>query len=90
MPSGLSAVGLDIVLTSTLLAWLLWRPVVLPMVMLILLQVLSLVVNIDAIAATQVNSLPFKALLVHIVLRLLIIGFGIAFVVRARQEAASA
>jgi hypothetical protein len=81
IPAGFAVVGLDIVLTTALLVWLIYRPSITAVVILIVFETIGLILNLFTIPDVHANSGQFKPLLVHILLRVFVIGFGIAFAV---------
>jgi hypothetical protein len=62
-----------------LLGWLIFRPGILSATILAIFEAFGLIMNLISIANFDPNSGSFKALLVHILLRFLIIGCGMAF-----------
>ena len=84
MPALWSNVALDIIIVFALILWLLLRLSIWPAVLLIIYEVISLFVNGMALAAADPMSAPFKALLVHILWRVLIIAFGCAYLIFGR------
>ena len=84
MPALLGQVGLDILIISALVAWTLLRVSIAPVALLMAYELFSLVVNGVALSEAPTMSLPFRALLVHILWHLLTIGFGVAYLAFGR------
>jgi hypothetical protein len=83
-PEMISSVGIDIVATAILVAWLLYGFSTAAIITLAIFEAIGLIMNGFLLAATDPASTAFRALLVHIVLRVAIIGYGIAYFVGKR------
>jgi hypothetical protein len=69
------AVVVDIVLVSGLLTWLLMRPGYPPLYALAIYQVVSLYTNCTGLIAAEVSTATHKALLVHVLFRVLALTY---------------
>jgi hypothetical protein len=61
--------ALDVVILAAGLSWLLVRPGVAPVILLVTYQILAFAVNLTNFLAASVGSTAHKALLVHLVFR---------------------
>lgn len=81
------AVVVDIVLVSGLLTWLLMRPGYAPLYALAIYQVVSLYTNGSGLWAAEVSSASHKALLVHVLFRVIALTYIAIALLEMRRDA---
>ncbi len=86
VPSMWATVVPDIVLTIVLVGWLLMRVSIAPIVMIFLYELASLAINATMLLSADTSSNTFRALIVHCLWRVMVIGFGIAYLVADRRK----
>ncbi|HEV2866188.1 MAG TPA: hypothetical protein VGX37_06705 [Allosphingosinicella sp.] len=78
--NALAQLWLDLLVPGLIAAWLLWRPSTPAAIAMILFQLVGTALNVMTLDRMQLMTPDFKALVVHIALRVFIIGAAIYFI----------
>jgi hypothetical protein len=85
-PQLIATVGLDLVLIAAFLIWFLWSTTRPPAIAIIAYEAIGLAINLYVATQFVFDSAQFKGILVNIVLRLLVIGLGVSFILKFKER----